>query len=282
MRILVLGSTGMLGHMAFRVLSKNRNFKVEGTQLEDQNAPYYFNAEDSIKKEFDKYDYLINCIGILSSGIKAGDSISAARAIKINALFPHQFAKLVKGKIIHISTDGVFSGKAENYNEESSHDCLDIYGKTKSLGEVVADNVLNIRTSIIGPSPIKKQGLFEWFMAQPEGEVINGYVNHIWNGVTTLQFAELCAKIIKEDVFCELRNKSSVFHFSPNCPVTKYELLSIFKIVFKKDVIINPVEDPGGPVIRILKTKYEGLKRLFPHGGAMESAIQELKDFIYA
>lgn len=278
-KILVLGSTGMLGHTVFKVLSKEKSFEVHGTQGEDSNAPYYFNVEDGIKEDFNNYDYLINCIGILSNAIDACDSSSVARAIKINALFPHELAREIKSKIIHMSTDGVFSGKGGPYDEDAPHDCLDIYGKTKSLGEVIADNVLNIRTSILGPSPLRKQGLQEWFLSQPEGATINGYANHIWNGVTTLQFAELCAKIIKENAFHKLRKESFVFHFAPNQPVTKYELLNLFKRVFEKNITVNPVESSTS-VKRILTTKYDGIKNLYKHNQSMEENINKLKQYI--
>jgi len=281
MRILVLGSTGMLGHMVLRVLSKKETFEVEGTQSEEPNAPYYFNAEDGVKEKFNKYDYLINCIGILSNAIDACDSISVARAIKINALFPHKLAKITKGRIIHMSTDGVFSGKEGSYNEDSPHDCTDVYGKTKSLGEIDAPNVLNIRTSIIGPSPYKKKGLLECFLSQPDGTTVQGFTNHIWNGVTTLQFAQLCAAIIAHGVFDTLRQESHVFHFAPNEPVTKYELLQMFKEIFHKNVEVRPIEDCRGSIQRVLTTKYKGLKKLFPYGGTLEKATQQLKDSIY-
>lgn len=279
-KILVLGSTGMLGHMVLRVLSKKETFEVEGTQSEEPNAPYYFNVEDGIKEEFNNYDYLVNCIGVLSNAIDACDSNSVARAIRINALFPHELAKSVKGKIIHMSTDGVFSGKDGPYNEDSPHDCTDVYGKTKSLGEIDAPNVINIRTSIIGPSPYKKKGLLEWFLSQPDGATVQGYTNHVWNGVTTLQFAELCKTIIEENHFDKIRGESAVHHFCPNKPVSKYELLKIFKKISGKKIKIVPSEDKQFSAKRILDTKYDSLRNLFGKDRDIEVTIKDLYEWI--
>ena len=100
--------------------------------------------------------------------------------------------------MIQIATDCVYSGKTGGYNEDSLHDALDAYGKTKSLGEVRSSTFLNIRSSIIGPEINHKVLLLEWFLKQPKGAVLNGFSNHLWNGVTTLQFAELCLTIIKK------------------------------------------------------------------------------------
>lgn len=268
----------MLGYMVFKILSGEESFEVQGTQSENKNLPHYFSVEGGIKDGFNNYDYLINCIGILSQAIDARDSISVARAIRVNALFPHELAASTQARIIHISTDGVFSGQADQYDEDALPDCLDVYGKTKSLGEVVANNVLNIRTSIIGPSPFKKQGLLEWFLSQPDGGTIFGYTNHIWNGVTTLQYAELCAKIIKEDIFDKLHAESPVFHFAPNQPISKYELLNLFKKTFNKNIKINPIEDPKGLVRRILVSKFSGLEQLFQQDIKMEEVMAQLKN----
>lgn len=265
MRILVLGATGMLGHMVQKVLSQEKGWEVEGVSSVE------FDAEGEIQLGA-KYDYVINCIGVLAGGDE--DTMH-----KINADFPHRLAKATSAKIIHMSTDGVFSGNSGPYDEDSLPDAADAYGKSKLEGEVDTPNVINIRTSIIGTSPYKKKGLLEWFLAQPDGATVKGYTNHIWNGVTTLQFAQLCEKIIRNDRFEDLRAESSVFHFAPNEPVTKYELLELFKKVWHKDVNVERSEDPRGSVQRVLKTKYSGLKELFPHGVKMGEAVEELHNY---
>lgn len=236
-KVLVLGVTGMLGHMVHRVLAASATIEAHGTHILDKQSPFYFDVMSGLGEleiicaKSSRYDYFINCIGILPAKIEDKDPASIRKAIKINSLFPHElsaFAKDHGGRVIHISTDGVFSGDAESYYEDDAHDCKDLYGITKSLGEVFAENFLNLRCSIIGPSPFLGEGLMEWFLKQPTGAVVPGYTNHIWHGISTYQFGNLCLKIIEGDHFEKIRTESSVFHFAPNEPITKYELLRLF------------------------------------------------------
>ena len=286
-RILVLGSTGMLGHMVMRVFEKEKACETRGTHLNDKDDPYYFDAEaglgrlDTIFTENGGYDYLINCIGITKDKIDENNHESVRRAKRVNSLFPHELADFAEKKgarVIHISTDGVFSGSKESYDEDAACDCTDVYGKSKSSGEVRRDNFLNIRCSIMGPSPFEKGGLLEWFLSQPEGSNVQGYTNNIWNGVSTLQFAQLCRRMIKDDLFTALRNESAVFHFAPNQPVSKYELLTLLKSAFNKDVTIIPVENENGAVRRILVSKYKGLKEIYDRDVPMSRVVTQLKE----
>ena len=288
-KILVLGSTGMLGYMVSEVLSREKVFTVCGTHILNRTDLFYFDVEEGLEKlgliyrENGGYDYVINCIGITADKINLSLSSSLIKAIKLNSLFPHQLAEFALQKnirVIHISTDGVFSGGAQSYDEDDPHDCTDAYGKTKSLGEVTSEKFLNIRCSVLGPSPFEKRGLFEWFRSRPEGSVVSGYTNHVWNGVTTFQFVELCREIIKNDQFDCLRKESSVFHFAPNHPVSKYELLIILRDVLDKNITINPVEHSSGAVKRILVTKYRGLKGIYGQDSSIENAIRQLIEFV--
>ena len=282
MKILVLGSTGMLGHTIVKVLSQERGWEIIGTQARDAKASGFFRVEDSVdalESVGKNFDYAINCIMVAPWHIDPLASESVRRAIEVNALFPHMLARYTSSRetrLIHISTDGVFSGKGGSYDENAPADVLDVYGRTKWLGEVHAPHVLTIRTSLVGMSPLKKEGLLEWFLSQSDGSTVNGFTNHIWNGVTTLQFTELCRRIIRKDYFNVLRNESSLFHFAPNNPVTKCQLLEMFKTTFEKNITIHPIADPRGPVERVLRTRYVGLKELFPWGKSIEEAIREL------
>jgi len=241
MKILVLGSTGMLGHFLVEALSREKNWNVTGTQARDPQVPGYFRVEDgaeSIARVGGGFDYVINCIVVTPWHIDSLASESVSHAIKINALFPHDltgYANVHGMRVIHISTDGVFSGTSgPYYNEDAPADALDVYGRTKWLGEVHAPNALTIRTSPVGRSPVKREGLLEWFLSQPDGSTVPGYTNHIWNGVTTPQFAEFCRSIIKEDRFSALRDNCSLFHFAPNQPVTSVSFLRCLRGYSKK------------------------------------------------
>lgn len=287
-RILILGSSGMLGHMACNVLLQEKGFQVETTHFNKLEKKFYFDVLDGIEGlkricvESGPYQYIINCIGVTKKNINENSLDSMLRAVRINALFPYQLCLVAlenNAKVIQISTDGVFSGKSGIRKEDAKPECLDLYGWTKAMGEVKAENFLNIRCSIIGPSPYEKGGLFEWLNQQPKGAVVQGYTNHLWNGVTTLQFALLCKAIIKKDAFMSLRKESWIFHFAPNKPVSKYALLLLLKRYLKKDVMIKPVEDKKESVKRLLGTKYRGLKKIFTHDIPMQEAIQQLVDF---
>ena len=279
----------MLGHMVCHVLKESGTIEVHGTHIGDVNDPYYFDVGSGMENLHEicdrslGCDYFINCIGMLAGKITLEDPVSIRKAFQLNALFPHELsslAKELKARIIHISTDGVFEGDANYYDEDAMHDCTDFYGISKSLGEVMDSHFLNLRCSIVGPSPFEKGGLLEWFLGQPDGAVVSGYTNHIWHGVSTYQFAKLCLKIIEENVFDSLREESFVFHFAPNEPITKYELLCFFKEYFGKNVEIEAKQSDEITHKRILHTKYERLKKLYPFGLSAREMMSEFVPYV--
>lgn len=284
-KVLILGVTGMLGHMVKRVLAESATIDIQGTHIFDKNDPFYFDVVSGLRElevicdQSQCYDYFINCIGILPAKITEKDPATIRKAIKINSLFPHElsaFAKERGVRVIHISTDGVFSGEAESYNEDDTHDCHDFYGITKSLGEVLDKSFLNLRCSIIGPSPFLGEGLLEWFLKQPAGSVVSGYTNHIWHGISTYQFANLCLKIIEGDHFETLRKESAVFHFAPNEPIAKFNLLCLFKEVFEKHVYVEAIASDDKIYKRVLQTKYRGLKNIYAYDIPAARMVSEL------
>lgn len=286
-RILVLASTGMLGSMVFRYLQKNADFSVTGsTRKKDDKANLFFDVYDFLNKEknyeeLKKFDYIINCIGIIKPYCKDNDPVGVLNAISVNALFPHKLAVFLtdsKTKVIQIATDCVYSGKKGKYTETDLHDALDVYGKTKSLGEVQSPNLLNIRCSIIGPEQGKHVSLLEWFLSQEKGATLQGFAHHQWNGVTTLQFAQLCEEIIVKNRFLELRKESAVHHYLPNETVNKYQLLKIMAEVFTKDYQIVKVNNVGEPVDRSLASNFSKLNLQSPQ--PMKVALFDLKKFM--
>jgi len=256
--VLVLGVTGMLGLMVFRYLSLNEKLNVFGTtrdhsSLKDQNI-FQLNANNITEEHLlnliskTNPDYIINCIGIINKYCAIDNQEGIQNAILINSLFPHKLANRIKShspniKILQIATDCVFSGDKGNYIETDIHDPVDIYGKSKSLGEVVNDNFINIRCSIIGPELKNKSSLLEWFLAKDGSEVIKGYNHHLWNGVTTLQFAQFCEELIIGNEFDSLRKLNHVLHYCINESVSKYQLLLLFREVFKRNVEIVKIDD---------------------------------------
>ncbi len=289
--ILVLGISGMLGSMVFDYLSKNKNFNVYGTV---RNAKYQkeriflFDANDISQLEDKKIlnlniEYVINCIGITKPFSKDDDPIGIVRAIRINANFPWELAKFAKNyniKVIQIGTDCVFSGKKGQYNENDKHDPLDVYGKSKSLGEVFDGTTIILRGSIIGPELKKEVNfLLEWFLNQQKGDTISGWEHHLWNGMTTLQFAQICERIIESNIFDKLMDISYVHHFTPNEIVNKYELMNIFNTVFDKKLKINRINKPDENLDRTLSSNFDELSKLFDKSD-IKIALTELSDYI--
>lgn len=238
MKIIILGAAGMAGHMIYSVLEKTEKHQLLGTvnstKFKDQNLYLNIHDLDRLNGIIDGFqpEIVINCIGILIKGSKSYPD----EAIYANSYFPNYLAKLSrkkKFKLIHISTDCVFSGREGHYSEDSIKDATDLYGLSKSLGEIKDDNNLTIRTSIIGPE-IKEngEGLFDWFMRQ-EGKIY-GYKSNIWSGVTTLELANFIKYVIN-DIF----SLNGLIHLTNNQPISKFDLLSTINEVYKKGVEIS-------------------------------------------
>lgn len=214
-------------------------------------------------------DFIINCIGVLVEKAKFYPSY----AIYVNAFFPHklkEFADNSGSKLIHLSTDCVFSGqKGIGYLDSDFCDADDIYGRSKALGEIKGERHLTIRTSIIGPE-LKQNGvgLFHWFMNQ-KGEV-TGFTSALWGGVTTL---ELASYIIDKGLNEETQG---LIQLTNGLSISKYSLLNLFQEVFKKeDVIIKPVDKNGVNKSLIASNKLEYSVPSY------RKMIEELKEYMY-
>lgn len=233
-KILILGSAGMLGHMVYNYLNEEKRYELIGTSFRTKaNAnSHRLDITDKLAVEsFIKYvkpDIVINCIGVL---IRASQQ-NPSDAIYINSYFPHQLSNILRvigGKLIHISTDCVFSGKKGEYSETDIRDADDIYGRSKALGEVINEHDLTLRTSIIGPELKESgEGLFDWFMKQ-KGEVA-GFKKAFWGGVTTLELAKVINDIIEQ-------NYTGLLHITNGTKISKYDLIHLFKCIWGKNNI---------------------------------------------
>ena len=270
----------MLGSAVYRQLCSG-GWRVDGTQSENPAAPGHFDILVTPREQWaallgQHYAYVVNCIGILKAAVDEHDRESVARAIRVNALFPHELSALMPdARILHLSTDGVFSGALDRpYLESDPTDCPDTYGKTKALGECPAANVLNFRCSIIGRDSAGGKGLIEWVLRSPDGATLTGFDNHLWNGVTTNQFADLCGRVIRSGAFDPLRAISPVHHFCPNPPITKFDLLRRIREAAGRTIsIVRGQSDAPGR--RILGTLYSGLPELFGPSDDWETVVGE-------
>ena len=297
-RVLVLGGSGMLGSMVVDYLARTREFELAATTRSklmqqvclgrhgDVSWSEFDASDDAADapKIFEGHDWVINCIGIIKPLIHDDNAAEVERAVRINALFPHLLAGWTAGRsrVLQIATDCVYSGSKGSYGEGEEHDALDVYGKTKSVGEVQAAHVNHLRCSIVGPEMKEPRSLLEWFLGQAQGSAVNGFVNHNWNGVTTLHFAKLCQGIIKQDL-----SLPQVLHIIPDGIVTKCEMLEHFARCYGRDkVTIRPVE-AASVIDRTLRTDHEDLNgQLWMAAGyekapALVDMIEELAGFDY-
>lgn len=227
--ILVLGSSGMAGHLITLYLYE-QGYNV--TAYTRKPFPY---TKNIIGNAFDtnnlkcvllegNYEVIINCIGILNQAAEDNKSNS----VYLNSYLPHFIADTLcktKTKVIHMSTDCVFKGNTGPYFEDSLRDGLNFYDRSKALGELEDQKNLTFRNSIIGPDINENGiGLFNWFMKQ-RGE-INGYSGAIWTGVTTLTLAKAMVLAIKESL-------SGLYNLVNNESINKYELLGLFNKYFR-------------------------------------------------
>ena len=215
-----------------------------------------------------KFDVVVNCIGIIKQHKTAKDPIVS---ITLNALFPHKLAELcslINAKVIHISTDCVFSGERGDYKEEDLSDARDLYGRTKFLGEIDYKNALTVRTSIIGRELTTSLGLLEWFLKQ-RGKTIRGFKNAIFTGFPTVILAEIIGKIILEHI--KLRG----FYQVSSEKISKYDLLSLINRVY--DLHIDFIPDDDFHCDRSLdSTKFRQTTGILPP--SWEIMIQRMKN----
>lgn len=245
MKVLILGGSGMLGHKLWQVLASRFESYVTFRGSFDMYRHYnlfdpirvveWVSAEsfESVVRaiEIIQPAVVINCIGVIKQVPDAQDPLVS---IPINALFPHRLAQECHKtgiRLIHFSTDCVFSGRKGRYTEDDLPDPNDLYGRTKLLGEVVADGCITLRTSIIGRELASAQGLFEWFFRQ-RGKTVNGYARAIYSGFPTIILAELIGDIIEK-----YPTLSGLWHVSSE-PISKYALLFLIKEIFKLDIRI--------------------------------------------
>jgi dTDP-4-dehydrorhamnose reductase len=247
MRVLVLGASGMIGSTTLRVLSERHDWNVHGT-VRSESAKQYFSAQIAERllanvdvANFDSLvdavarthpDVVINCIGATKH--KTGGN-APLQAIPLNALLPHRLVCLcaaANARLIHVSTDCVFSGRKGNYTEADFPDAEDVYGKSKALGEVDYPNAITLRTSTIGHELQSSYGLLDWFFTQ-QGNC-KGFKKAIFSGLPTVEFA----RVIR-DVVIPQSGLHGLYHVAGPA-IAKYDLLKLIAEVYGKLIEIVP------------------------------------------
>jgi dTDP-4-dehydrorhamnose reductase len=246
MRVLILGATGMLGHKLLQTLA--RRCEATGTVRADAAAwrrhpvlgplnlvgPVRAEAFDEVVRAFAaaRPEVVVNAIGLVKQRPEAADPVAC---LTLNALFPHRVAALCRAtgaRLIHVSTDCVFSGRKGGYTEADACDAEDLYGRAKLLGEVGGPGCLTLRTSLVGRELGAGLGLVEWFLARRGGRV-NGYARAVFSGLTTLALADLVGDLVNRSAPLE-----GVWHVAAQ-PISKHDLLGLVDRAFAAGVAID-------------------------------------------
>lgn len=248
-KIAVLGAAGMLGHKMFQILRaafpgtvasirKEATYppfnRIELLQGPDVRSGIDVTKFDTLRKWLSEIrpDYIVNCIGIIKQCPQVDDAVTA---ITINCLLPHRLAALAaewNGRVIHFSTDCIFSGARGAYTEEDESDAHDLYGRSKFLGEVAGANALTLRTSIIGRELVEHHSLLDWLLSQ-KGRSIRGFRRVIYSGLTTNHLTDLVADIISN------HPDLSGLYQAASSPISKYDLLCLLRDAYSLDVEIT-------------------------------------------
>ena len=235
----------MIGSTVLRVLSEKNDWEVFGT-VRDESVKRFFTASigerliagvdvenhDSLVKVLDQLrpDVVVNCAGLTKHKPEADDPLVS---IPINTLMPHRLAglcKLVGARLIHISTDCVFSGEKGNYSESDYADARDVYGKSKALGELYYPHAITLRTSTIGHELQSQYGLLDWFLSQDKQ--CKGYARAIFSGLPTVVFAQII-----RDIVIPAKQLTGLYHVAAE-PINKFELLKLIADVYGKRIDI--------------------------------------------
>ncbi|MDP5460134.1 sugar nucleotide-binding protein [Alishewanella sp. SMS8] len=246
MRVLVLGSNGMLGQKVVEYFNTKAGFTVikDSLRFDYYNHISYVNYINDLKP-----DYVINCIGLIKQ-----KSTDFSALVMLNSFLPFLIARSIKAKFIHASTDCVFSGDFNSKKDiDSIPDCIDDYGISKYFGELGLLRLSNakiIRASIIGVTEnYQSKGLMDWFAKTRQGDIVNGFVNHLWNGITTLTWCEICHRIILGEISLNIIQAGTKEIYS------KYDMLNIFSKFFPGTADVIPFSDVNS-IDRSLEPNY--------------------------
>ncbi len=277
--MLVLGSTGMLGsavvealkHSRFELLTASRTSGIR-FDAESLDVANLFKSAS-----LERGDYVINCVGLTKSRIDESSPASRASAQRLNVSFPAELARVAFDsgvRVIQVATDCVFSGLAGGYRESAPHDALDVYGKTKSLGEIASASVMHLRCSLIGPELGRNSLFFEWVRQQPQGAEISGYTDHQWNGLSSKAFGKIVLGIVSNDLF-----RPGVHHLVPADQVSKDQLVRmVLEALGRVDVTVTATTTSTA-VDRTLSTENQDFnKSLFAAAGY--SALPTIRQMV--
>ncbi|HAZ11707.1 MAG: hypothetical protein A2X86_18455 [Bdellovibrionales bacterium GWA2_49_15] len=265
MKIAIVGTTGMLGYAMSKYLQQKH---IQVIEVSRDNYNIAKGPMGHLEEIIREADVVINGAGIVKPLIP---NYPIEEVLKINSIFPRNLSILCQKngkKMFHITTDCVYSGKKGNYSEEDYFDAEDVYGLSKNAGEVPTCMVL--RTSFIGEEKGQVRNLLEWARSQ-KGKAVNGFTNHIWNGVTTLHLSQVILEILNKNLY-----RPGLFHIHSPDRVNKFELLQYLDLVYALELKISATDTPE-KCDRSLATIHE-LTKIVATKPILKQ-IQEMRDF---
>jgi len=269
MNIAILGSTGMIGSASTFYLSSLGHSVIEvnrkGVSITGENEVRKFdvlnNSVNELLNSLPSDVIVINLIGVIRHKIELDSEESLSQAQNVNSVFPKILvneANKLNLQIIQIATDCVFSGESGTYSEDSKMDPIDIYGETKAAGEMVASNLLTLRVSIVGREVKNHVELMDWVLSQSANNVLSGYNNHFWNGITSLHFAKILDGILKNGL-----NTFGTYHLIPTGFVNKLELVQMIANLAERNDLEIIETAAEKPIDRTLRTNYSDINAEF-------------------
>lgn len=273
-KVLVIGIKGMAGHVIFKKLPQLGTYQVFGVARNVETSTHVFDLDVSntvklsdIIKQND-FDAIVNCVGILNKDAEDNPE----KAIWFNSYFPHFLEKVTKEtktKVIHISTDCVFSGKKGGYSEKDVRDGYGFYAQSKALGELDNPKDITIRTSIIGPETnINGIGLFHWFMSQENTQVLKGFTQAFWSGITTFELVKVVHWAIQNEI-------TGIKQISRE-KIDKYSLLKLFNAIYRD----NEMQIVSDDVYKVDKSLISSRTDFVYNVPAYEEMLIEMKEWI--
>ena len=277
MKILIFGHSGLIGSAVSKKLEAH-NFEIVKVSR-NTTADIFYDIETNTPGDLNNLlisinpEYVLNFAGKVRQRIKNTEDEVAA--LKQNVIFPAVLDNISTSegyKTISVATDCVFSGETGNYSENSSHDGLDVYSQTKSLGEKFSPNTMLLRTSVIGLGNKGGVSLVEWFNSLARNSICEGYTNHLWNGITNVAIADIILGIITNNNFF-----GGIQHIVPEGVVSKFELLSMINEKLKKEIQIIPKKSEFSKNMCLKTRNKEINERIWSDAGYVSPpSIQEM------
>jgi dTDP-4-dehydrorhamnose reductase len=271
---LVLGSSGMVGR-AVAARLQELGIGVRGANRTGSDGAIVLDAVDPppLESLVAGADLVVNAIGVLRNEPDYPGTAYRLRAARVNAAFPLLLAEAASRqgtRIVHVSTDAVFAPASAPADERTAVSASEPYGLSKALGEADAEQVVNVRCSVVGPAP-GRSGFWEWLATQPPGARVRGY-DMQWAGVTSRQLATLCGDLVDRAAFESVRSAGPTHHFVPNEPITKFELLSRLGEALRPDVTVDEATGEEG---RVLISSTRALDEIFSGTRGWSAALED-------